>query len=91
MFIEYDKNECGTDISRYQCESCGDTFTVCPVSRVHDNWVNCLSEDCVSYDPSRDADIIFMSEKEIAERKSLVSLDMLRARKTLFNSKGSIK
>lgn len=83
MFIEYDKNESGIDISRYQCESCGGVFTVCSVSRDHDNWVNCLSEDCVSYDPSRDADVIFMSVKEIAERKSLVSLDMLRARKNL--------
>ena len=65
MFIDYATNEYGTTVSEHRCETCGETFTVCPSSgddgprRDADRDGNCLTEDCASYDPTRDASIYF--------------------------------
>lgn len=52
-------NEYGTFVGVYECETCGQEFTVCPDPQQEEGWENCLAEDCDSYDPSRDADKYF--------------------------------
>jgi len=62
MFIEVSRNEYGTAVDAYQCEACGDRFTVCPANadRSQDGqWTGCLATTCDSYDPARDADRLF--------------------------------
>lgn len=61
MKVRDDVNEYGTPITVFDCESCGQEFTVCPAvadDRL-DQWSGCLQEDCPSYDPARDAEIYF--------------------------------
>ena len=61
MKIENGFNECGTPVTYFACETCGNEFTVCPVvsdDRL-DIWKNCLSIECGSYDPKRDVDKFF--------------------------------
>ena len=53
-------NEFGTAVSVHICETCGQEFTCCPARPDdNDNWKNCLSVDCSSYDIMRDADLAF--------------------------------
>ena len=54
-------NEYGTPVTMFLCESCNQTFTVCPAVEDHnlDQWSGCLGEGCGSYDPDRDADKLF--------------------------------
>lgn len=54
-------NECGTPVVEYRCETCGDTFTVCPAppSEDDDQWTGCQATICASYEPDRDADKFF--------------------------------
>jgi len=61
MFIKYDKNDYGTPVSRHRCDTCGAEFTVCPASEPErfEAWNHCLSPNCDSYDPDRDADKFF--------------------------------
>lgn len=62
MFVETSRNEYGTPVDGYICETCGDSFTVCPAhgDRTEDDqWTGCLSPNCTSYDPARDADRLF--------------------------------
>ncbi len=62
MFIETSRNEFGTPVDCYCCETCRETFTVCPahVDRsCDDQWTGCLAITCASYDPTRDADQLF--------------------------------
>jgi len=89
MFLKYAKNECGTDITEFKCETCGDIFTICPKveSANFDKWENCLAKECASYDPSRDADILFMSDDEISQEK-IVSINMIKARRLGVSVKG---
>jgi len=55
-------NEWGTLVSTHECAVCNRAFTLCPA--VNDGgWQTCLSEDCGSYDPSRDVDKFFGSVK----------------------------
>lgn len=61
-------NEYGTPVRRYECESCGEEFTVCPVPMSDEGWRNCLSEDCPSYDPERDVDSLFDGSDETGRR-----------------------
>lgn len=58
-------NEYGTRVSRHVCEDCGRPFTLCPASDTFGN--KCLADDCISYDPARDAEILmgFKDEPEI--------------------------
>ena len=76
-------NEQGTPVSVHDCQTCGGEFTLCPLvpdDKAHE-WPDCLEPDCDSYDPHRDADILFQSDSEIANNGKPVSLKMLRARK----------
>ena len=57
MKIRLDVNEQGTPISVHRCPDCDDEFTVCPPAG--DEWGGCLSPECSSYDPRRDADGLF--------------------------------
>jgi len=50
-------NEYGTAISVHKCSECNNEFTVCPPTG--DDWGGCLSTECKSYDPARDADGLF--------------------------------
>ena len=47
-------NEHGVRVTEHVCETCGGVFTICPGV---DDWSNCLSEDCASYDPEREVDL----------------------------------
>lgn len=60
-YIKEATNDYGTPVSAFVCNTCGNPFTVCPaVTEVqHDEWQNCMSEDCDSYKPTRDADLYF--------------------------------
>lgn len=84
MWIGEDVNEYGTPVSKHKCDTCGGEYTVCPPipenSTAHLS-LNCNAEKCASYDPAYDADILFMSDEEIAAKKPLACIDMLRARK----------
>lgn len=62
MFIERTKNEYGTPVDAYQCDACGEHFTVCPANDDRsrdDQWTGCMAIECASYDPARDADKLF--------------------------------
>ena len=60
MWLGYNENEFNTEISEHLCDDCGSLFSLCPsVPSTAPGWDNCLSEDCESYDPSRDADKMF--------------------------------
>ena len=90
MRIGLSKNEYGTPVSAHICDTCGGDFTVCPAASVDSpDWDNCLADECDSYDPGRDADILFMSDKEIAETKPVVSLRKLQQRRQ-FQQQGTI-
>lgn len=57
-YIGLSTNEYGTPISKHICNQCGGEFTVCPPSH-YENNAGCGSTSCTSYDPRRDADILF--------------------------------
>ena len=62
MSVERTANEYGIAVDAYQCETCGDRFTVCPANPDRsrdDEWTGCLAVTCGSYDPTRDADRLF--------------------------------
>jgi len=52
------RNEYGTSVTLFKCESCGSLFTVCPAKKEEDlnDYRGCLSTECESYDESRDID-----------------------------------
>ena len=54
-------NEHGTPVVEYRCETCGETFTICPAPKASedDQWTGCMATTCASYDPARDADKLF--------------------------------
>ncbi len=51
-------NEYDTAVVVYECESCGDCFTVCPAPLTEDDsfFRGCLAFSCDSYDATRDID-----------------------------------
>lgn len=57
MRLRETTNEYGTPVVEYRCESCGETFTVCPAPEPEkdDQWTGCMATTCASYDGSRDA------------------------------------
>lgn len=60
MFIQFARNEYGTQVSAHICDTCGKFFTVCPAKGPErDDWGDCLGVECESYDPARDADLLF--------------------------------
>lgn len=76
-------NEYGTPVGVFVCEACGEEFTVCPkpTNPENDVWRTCSAIDCSSYDPNRDAEVLFMSDEEVAALP-VVGIQMLRARRT---------
>lgn len=84
-FLREEENEHGTGVSFFECNTCGVEYSICPAvpPDKHQDWSMCLSEECDSYDPHRDADVLFMTDKEIAEAKPVVSIDKLRQRRSL--------
>lgn len=66
MKLGYENNQYGTLVSRHRCDTCSKEFTVCPAvpDDHNDQWGSCMSEDCPSYDPSRDVDRLFKEEPE---------------------------
>ena len=89
MHLGYVNNEYGKRVSSHKCDTCKAEFTVCPPIEPDSlDWDNCLSEECGSYDPDRDADILFMSDKEIAKEKKVVSLLKLQQRKKPWRFRG---
>ncbi len=85
-------NENGTPVSVHECQACGNKFTLCPLvpdDKAHE-WPNCMAPNCESYDPHRDAAILFQSDSEIANNGKPASLKMLQARKQ-FKKTGELK
>lgn len=61
-YLETRKNDYGTPVDAYRCETCGEEFTVCPAHADRssdDQWAGCQAVTCGSYDPARDADKLF--------------------------------
>lgn len=52
-------NEFGVRILIRRCKTCKTKFTVCPAPDSAKEWDHCLSEDCDSYDETRDVDKLF--------------------------------
>lgn len=52
-------NEYGTRVYVNRCRDCGAEFTVCPIPDNTEDWQHCMSEDCASYDETRDGDKLF--------------------------------
>lgn len=81
-WIKETTNEHGVPVSHHICDTCGRDYTITravedgtPLSK------NCMADECGSYDPENDADIMFMTDEEIAREKPVVSMNMLRKRK----------
>lgn len=82
MYVRREPNEHGTGVSHHICETCGVEFTLCPaVGPEEAGWENCMADDCPSYDPGRDVEILFMSNAEIAREKRVVDIKFLRQRR----------
>lgn len=58
-YLRNGENEYGTPVSYHRCDTCGGEFTVTPAVTPEklDQWSNCLSEDCDSYEPMRDVEL----------------------------------
>lgn len=58
MRLRETTNEYGTSVVEYRCETCSETFTVCPAPTVEqdDQWSGCTTPECASYDEARDVD-----------------------------------
>lgn len=83
MYIKRTENKHGTGESHHVCDTCGSDFTITPaVEPDSHSFDNCLAEGCDSYDPDRDIEPLFMTDKEIAREKKIVSMDVLRKRRT---------
>lgn len=59
MHLETRPNEHDTPVAHFQCGTCGEPFTITPAPECFDDWQNCLSPQCASYDTSRDVDHLF--------------------------------
>lgn len=75
--IGYELNYAGTLISRHKCRWCAKEFTVCPAvpDDQDDQWTGCLSTECESYDPMRDADKFFDESPELIKRHPAMPLN----------------
>ena len=60
----------GVQVSAFHCGRCDSDFTVCPPPESRGDYAaGCLADDCDSYDPRRDCDVLFMSAAEIVREK----------------------
>jgi len=75
------KCEDGIIRSTHICDTCGQPFDVAPAIKDDEKgYEDCLMEDCLSFDPHRDLDVIFLDDYELA-KKPLVSIKMLKTRR----------
>lgn len=75
-------NEYGIRVSLHICDTCKVEFTLTPgVDADATGFDDCTCDECPSYDPDRDMDIVFMTDAEIARDKPIVSMKMLRKRR----------
>lgn len=82
MHRGFDRDKDGNHVSTHRCDTCGVEFTLCPaVSANEPGRGHCLDDNCESYDPHRDLDLLFMSDDEIARDKRVVSIIRLRKRR----------
>jgi len=82
---EYD-NKYGTRTSKHVCEECGEAYEITPAVTKGSLMDFCLDESCESYHPDFDLSVVFMTDKEISEKKKLVSIKMLQKRKKFQNT-----
>jgi hypothetical protein len=82
-FIKETQNEFGTNTAHFVCVVCKEPYTITPApsSENRKHWTACMSEFCDSYDPDRDAEVLFMTAKEIMESKNAVSIRKLGERR----------
>jgi len=80
MYRHYSTNKHGVCVSHHICDTCKQEFSICPMPPNLSDWDHCYADNCESYDPERDADILFMTDDEIAREKKIVSIKQLRAR-----------
>ncbi len=76
MKLREEPNEHGTTTSYHTCDTCGVEFSITPAA----DFKNCLADDCSSYDPHCDIEILYMTNAEIAREKKIISMDLLRQR-----------
>ncbi len=82
----YSDNKDGIRTSLHECDTCGVEFSLCPaIAPDEPGWDNCLDDDCESYDPHRDMDILFMTAAEIAREKRIISIKKLQERRDSHN------
>lgn len=91
-FIKEEPNEFGTNTAHFVCVVCKEPYTITPApsSENRKHWTACMSESCDSYDPDRDAEVLFMTAKEIMESKNAVSIKKLRERRRFIET-GSVE
>jgi len=91
--ISYTKNEYGIAVVHLKCKTCGVDFSICPAPKEKDLPLheNCTAPDCESYDPERDTDVLFMTDKEFANHHKLVSFNRLKDRRDIKNGKSIIE
>jgi len=82
VFVKEEPNEHGTGTSHHICDECGVDFTITPSAKGKEGYDCCTADGCPSYDPDRDLDIMWMTDEEIARDKPLVSMELLRQRKS---------
>jgi len=92
MKIRDDVDEEGTPVTWFNCGDCGEDFSVCPAVKDEDIEAyaqgGCQSTECESYDPSRDTEILWMSDSELRNHHKLVDMNMLRRRKKFIAGEG---
>lgn len=66
MKIAESVNDYGTPVSVHVCETCGNSFTLCPLvtDKESTKWPDCLAQECESYDEDRDVDKLFDDGEE---------------------------
>jgi len=58
-------NEFGTPTSVYRCTTCGLPFNVCPPKTVEAYGTDCMDDECPSYDPDRDVQMLLLRGAEV--------------------------
>jgi len=82
MKLRDDINEEGIPVTWFKCDSCDTEYTICPAIKEGQEagWNNCMTHECSSYDPSRDAEVLFLSDKELRSHNKLYDMKMLKKR-----------
>lgn len=88
--INTSENVHGIPTSINTCDVCGVKYEVTG----HDAWESdytsvCRSDDCESYDPEWDLEVMFKNKKELMSDNKIISIVMLQKRKH-FKETGNI-